>query len=126
MKNKLFHSIKVDSAIDTENTLIPPLLLQPFIENSIWHGIAKKRTKGQIDVEIKIENDMLLCIVDDDGVGRKPVVNGQKKNSSLGLKITKSRLEIISQLKKVNGSIEMFDKDQGLRVEIKLPLELRF
>jgi LytS/YehU family sensor histidine kinase len=126
LKNKLFHTIKVDSAIDAENTLIPPLLLQPFIENSIWHGIAKKGTKGQIDIEIRIENEMLLCIVDDDGIGRKPIVNGQKKNSSLGLKITKSRLEIISQLKKVKGSIEMFDKDQGLRVEIKLPLELRF
>ncbi len=125
-KNKLDHSIKVDSEIDVENTLVPPLLLQPFIENSIWHGIAKKETKGNIDIEIKLEDKMLVCRVDDDGVGRKKVVGHHLEKESMGIKITKNRLDVISQLNKMKGSIDIFDKKQGLRVELKLPLKLNF
>lgn len=127
LKDKLFHSIKVDEKIDIENTLVPPLLLQPFIENSIWHGIAKKKDKGQIDINIKVEGQMMVCIVEDDGVGRKK--NGtqnHKERESMGIKITKNRLDVIGQLSKMQGSVEMIDKEQGLRVELKMPLKLRF
>jgi len=126
LKNKLFHKIEIDSVLDVENTLVPPLMLQPFIENSIWHGIAQKGGQGNIDIQIKKDNEMIVCTVDDDGVGRKKVVINGNKNDSMGLKITKNRLDILSQIKKVKGSIHMFDKTEGLRVELKLPLELRF
>ena len=127
LKDKLFHTIKVDESIDVENTLVPPMLLQPFIENSIWHGIAAKKTKGLISIEIKIEDQMVVCIVEDDGVGRKKTRGDDyQERESMGIKITKNRLDIISQLKGVQGSIAMFDKKQGLRVELKLPLELNF
>ena len=124
--NKLSYTIKVDKTIAVENTLVPPLILQPFIENSIWHGIANKETNGHIQIEIKKQNEMLVCIVEDDGVGRKKVNNTKSQNTSLGIKITKSRLDIINQLKKTNGSVEMFDKEDGFKVELKLPLEVRF
>jgi LytS/YehU family sensor histidine kinase len=126
LKNKFSYDIKVDKAITIENTLIPPLILQPFIENSIWHGIAGKESKGHIHIEIKKENEMMVCIVEDDGVGRKNSIDTKPENVSMGIKITKSRLDIINQLKKTKGRVEMFDKTQGLRVELKLPLELRF
>ncbi len=126
LQNKLSHTIKVDEIIDAENTLVPPLMLQPFIENSIWHGIANGEHPGEIDIHIKKEEDMVVCIVDDNGLGRRKTLDVQSDKNSMGLKITKNRLDIISELKKVKGSIEMFDKEQGLRVELKLPLELRF
>jgi len=126
LKNKLSYDIKVDKNIDVENTLIPPLILQPFIENSIWHGIARKESKGHILIEIKKDNEMIVCIIEDDGVGRKKAINIKPENKSMGVKITKSRLDIINQLKNTKGSIEMLDKDHGLRVELKLPFELRF
>jgi len=126
LKNKLSYNIKVDKTIAIENTLIPPLILQPFIENSIWHGIAGKESKGHIQIEIKKENEMMVCIVDDDGIGRKNSINAKPETTSMGIKITKSRLDIINQLKKTKGSVEMFDKTKGLRVELKLPLELCF
>jgi len=126
LKNKLSYAIKIDKAIDRENTLLPPLMLQPFIENSIWHGIAKKTSKGHIEIEIKKEGDMIVCIVDDDGVGRKKTIDVKKETYSMGVKITKNRLDIINQLRKVKGSLAMFDKGQGLRVELRLPLELQF
>ncbi len=126
LKNKFSYNIKIDKNIDVENTLVPPLILQPFIENSIWHGIAKKESNGHIEIKIKMQNEMLVYIIDDDGVGRKKVNSTKPENTSLGIKITKSRLDIINQLKNTNGSVEMFDKKQGLKVELKLPLELRF
>lgn len=126
LKNKLFHKIDVDEKLDIENTLVPPLMLQPFIENSIWHGIAPKDGQGNIDIQIKQENEMVVCAVDDDGVGRKNAAKNGSENDSMGVRITKSRLEIVNQLKEVKGSIAMFDKVDGLRVELKLPLELRF
>lgn len=126
LQNKLNHSIKVDKSIDAQNTLVPPLMLQPFIENSIWHGIANREHPCEIDIQIKKEMDMVVCIVDDNGAGRRKTLDIQSEKSSMGLKITKNRLDIISELKKVKGSIEMFDKERGLRVELKLPLELRF
>ncbi|MBM1107918.1 tetratricopeptide repeat protein [Aurantibacter crassamenti] len=126
LKNKLLHTISVDSTIDAENTLVPPMLLQPFIENSIWHGIDKKNGSGSITIHIKKENKLVVCSVDDDGVGRKKELNGQVGKTSMGINITASRLEIMGRLKQIKGSIEMFDKEEGLRVELKLPLELRF
>lgn len=126
LKNKLFHKIEVDEKLDAENTLVPPMMLQPFIENSIWHGIAPKEGQGNIDIQIKQEKEMVICTVDDNGVGRKKSFATGSENYSMGVKITKNRLDIISQLKKVKGSIHMFDKTEGLRVELKLPLELRF
>ncbi len=69
---------------------------------------------------------MICCAIDDDGVGRKNAVKTHQKNDSLGIKITKNRLEIINQFRKLKGSVEMLDKVEGLRVELKLPLELRF
>lgn len=126
LKNKLSHTVTVAQDVDPENTLVPPMLLQPFIENSIWHGIAQKEKKGHIAISVKKEGDMVVCIVDDDGVGRSATMNGAPTHTSMGVKITENRLDILGRLKKAKGSIAMFDKKQGLRVELKLPLELRF
>ncbi len=126
LKNKFSYKIIRDENIDIENTLVPPLILQPFIENSIWHGISPKETNGHILIAYKKENEMLICSVEDDGVGRKNSKTLKPENTSMGVKITKSRLEIINQLKKTKGSLEIFDKSKGLKVVLKLPLERRF
>ena len=127
LDNKFSYSIEVDEAIDIENTLVPPLILQPFIENSIWHGISKKEDKGHIKIQIKKDNDMIICIVDDDGVG----LNENKVNSeriSLGQSITKDRIDIINKVKKTNGTVVIKNKPEGkgVNVEVKLPLEIAF
>jgi tetratricopeptide (TPR) repeat protein len=127
LKNKFTYSISVDEAIDVENTLIPPLILQPFIENSIWHGISKKETNGHIQISIKKETNMLVCIVDDNGIGRNmdsQLQNAEKK--SLGSNITKSRIDIINKKKNTNGTVTLIDKKEGFCVEVRLPLQLAF
>ncbi len=131
LKNKFSYEIKVDESIDKENTVVPPLILQPFVENSIWHGISPKPGNGKINIEIRKEGDMIICIVEDNGVGRRKteqistgIKHGEKK--SIGMKITRSRIDILNRIKKSKAAVELFDLPEGLRVEVKLPLSLSF
>ena len=127
LKNKFTYNINVDNQLNTINTLVPPMILQPFIENSIWHGISNKDGMGHIDIDIKRDGQMIVCVVEDNGVGRKnTITNGSNQNTSLGVKITKERIDIINKNKKIKGTVTLQDKEQGLRVEVKLPLELAF
>lgn len=126
LNNKFSYEIKIDKEIDAENTLVPPMLLQPFVENSIWHGIADKPGEGKICVEIKKEAEMINCIVEDNGVGRKGTQSSNGAKRSLGMKITKARIDILNKLKRSKAGIELFDLHEGLRVQVKLPLELSF
>ncbi|MAB48639.1 MAG: hypothetical protein CMC05_08415 [Flavobacteriaceae bacterium] len=127
LDNKFSYSIEVDEAIDVENTLVPPLILQPFIENSIWHGISKKEDKGHIKIQIKKDKDMIVCVVDDDGVGLKEN-KGNSERISLGQSITKDRIDIINKIKKTKGTVVIKNKPEGkgVNVEVKLPLEIAF
>jgi len=136
-QNKFQYIIEVDPSIDKENTLIPPLLLQPFAENSILHGIQNKEG-GLIKINISAaENNMMRCTVEDNGTGRTVPETEQeqkfeKKRKSLGMKIMEERLYIINQLKRAKAAVNIFDlKDAenrpgGLRVELLLPLESAF
>lgn len=124
LTKKLSYNFRIDDEIDIQNTLLPPLLLQPLIENSIWHGISQKEGDGHILVEIIKNNQQLICAVEDNGIGIKN--KDILKESSMGLTITRQRIEITNSLKKVKGSINYIDKPEGLRVELILPLELKF
>lgn len=125
LNNKFDYEIIVDDTIDKENTLIPPLILQPFVENSIWHGIAHKEGEGKILVHVQQQNNMLNCIVEDNGIGMQPNEN-TKKRKSLGMRITRERIEIINKQKNTNASVTVAGKESGVRAEILLPLELSF
>nr|MBK9653842.1 tetratricopeptide repeat protein [Bacteroidota bacterium] len=134
-QNRFQYLIEVDAAIDKEDTLIPPLLLQPFVENSILHGVSAKEN-GVIKIIIAKRNQMLYCAIEDNGKGRNQNVKmedgAEKKRESLGMKITQERLHIINQQKKVNATVNIVDlKDEqnnpaGLRVELLLPFESAF
>ncbi|MFD1615697.1 tetratricopeptide repeat-containing sensor histidine kinase [Gelatiniphilus marinus] len=126
LNNSFTYSIKINDNLDANNTLIPPLILQPFLENSIWHGIAPMANAGHIDITFKKEANMLFCSVEDNGVGRKHAKKDKKQNKSFGINLTKSRIDIINSQNKTKGSLNIIDKQQGLRVEVKLPLKQAF
>jgi len=130
-EHKFNYQIKVDEDIDPENTLIPPLILQPFVENSIWHGISKKQGSGKILISIKKEGSMINCIVEDNGIGMKESTvskteNDNQSKKSLGMKITKARIDIMNKIKKSNAKITESYLEEGTKIEIKLPEELAF
>ena len=71
---------------------------------------------------------MLICRVDDNGIGRKKSATNKtnEDNKSMGMSITKSRIEIINKLKNTNGNIEIIDKTEGTRINVSLPIQLAF
>lgn len=131
-KNKFQYVIDVEPGIDRECTLVPPMLLQPFVENSIIHGISNKEG-GIIKISVGREGAMIRCVVEDNGGGRKNTVGfkvaREVKRESLGVKITQERLHLLEKLKKVKTAIFITDLSDinnglsGLRIELLLPFE---
>lgn len=120
LNNKFRYRIDVDDSIDVERTYIPPLILQPFIENSIWHGLnGKAGDAGLLTVGIHRKEEMLCCVVEDNGKGRS-VSDGGVSRRSFGMKITSDRIKILNK----NATMRVVDLEQGTRVEIWLPLLL--
>ena len=123
LNNKFCYSVNVTEDIDQSSILIPPMLLQPYIENSIWHGMENKEAGGLIDIQIEKENEMLLCTISDNGPGF-----GEKKNSkshkSYGSSLSAQRIEILNRLKKANGYVKISQPTQstGVKVELAIPI----
>ncbi len=130
LNNQFDYSISIAEDIDPDNTLVPPLLLQPFVENSIWHGLANKKAGGRIMISISSANGMLSCVVEDNGAGRNHIAVASNQRDtlkkSLGMKITRDRIDIINQSKNANASLTLHDLTEGLRAELRLPLETAF
>lgn len=127
LPGKFSYIIYVENELDTENILVPPLLLQPFIENSIWHGFNGKENHGNIAIDFKRKDDMLLCSVDDDGRGGSLNTTGAGKKS-LGIAITENRIQILNKQKKASGKLQILPKlnNSGTRVEVSLPFQTAF
>ena len=132
LNNKFEYEININKNIDVQFEEIPPMLIQPYIENAIWHGISHKPTNGTIKLSFDLINESLLkCEIEDDGIGRKKAMElkkVQQKNVSLGMSITKDRLEIINSLKDSALNINIIDlkddnKAKGTKIEIFIPLD---
>ncbi|MBN1416956.1 MAG: tetratricopeptide repeat protein [Bacteroidales bacterium] len=131
-KGKFDYTIRVDDKIDPYDYKIPTLLVQPFVENSLWHGIQNKTGKGHIDIEFRLNNDLLFCSIEDDGIGRGNAAliknEYQKNHHSLGTHITQDRMRLLRELygKKLDikyiDLTNRFNTPAGTRVEINLPI----
>ncbi|HLX65654.1 MAG TPA: histidine kinase, partial [Puia sp.] len=127
LRNDLHYEIVIDKDIDPDATMVPPLIIQPFVENSIWHGFSGKAFSGKISIRITREDGMIYYIVEDNGIGRKEAGKYTPAGKrSMGLRITRDRIDIINQTKGTRAGVEIFDLSEGTRVELKLPLELNY
>ncbi len=126
------YAIDKDPAIDVKTTMVPPLILQPFIENSIKHGFINGEETYKINICLRTSDNMLFCVITDNGIGYMASRNGIKrvsgyKKESLGLKLTEDRLRVINQMKLCSASFTIQDlqtKDIGLNgtvVSLSLP-----
>lgn len=130
-KGKISYRISVDDDIDQENIQVPSMVLQPFIENAIWHGLMHKDGDGLINISISENNDLLRCVIEDNGVGREKALELQEKtvmkHQSMGLQITEERLRLLNS-RELQDLISITDlKDSvnralGTRVDISIPL----
>jgi tetratricopeptide (TPR) repeat protein len=99
-KNAFDYRIDVDPDLDTDEVRIPPLLVQPFVENAVWHGLMHKDERGSLLVRLRVDGDMLTCVVRDNGVGRKRAgmlkSKSAEKHKSMGLQITAERMALLT------------------------------
>lgn len=126
--NKFDFQVRIDESINRENTHIPPLILQPFVENAIWHGLMKKKGRGQITIDIKAKNsDILFVAIEDNGVGRESA-NEQntvlhEKGKSFGMQITADRINALNKKDNNIKIVDLYDSEKkaaGTRVEFEL------
>jgi hypothetical protein len=131
-KDKFDYKINVDEEIDTLLYKVPTMLIQPYVENSICHGLMPGEDKGLIKIDLKLENEYISCIIEDNGIGREAAHEKKRMNennhNSLGTRIVSSRLDLVNalygtslktiytDLKNINGEPE------GTRVEIQIPI----
>jgi tetratricopeptide (TPR) repeat protein len=131
--DKFDYSIEVDEKIDSEGVLIPPMLAQPFIENSIEHGIKHKKSKGNINIRFTLKNNMIVFEVEDDGVGRekaREILEKQNKDHrSMATNITRDRIHVLNKKLRQKISLTIADlKDDkgnpaGTNVTFDIPLK---
>ena len=127
--NRFKYKIDVDADVDVKNIEIAPLIVQPFVENAIIHGLVPKKDDCFLSIRFsKISNDKLLCVVEDNGVGRKLSEKMKQErgasHKSYGMSITRRRLETLTKISNDDFSVEVVDlyddkgEASGTRVNI--------
>lgn len=131
-KDKFDYEINIDDEIDTIMYKVPTMLIQPYVENSICHGLMPAEGKGHITIDLKLEKEFISCLIEDNGIGREAAQekkrNKEDNHSSLGTQIVSSRLELVNALygttlKTVYTDLKNGKGDpEGTRVEIHIPI----
>ncbi|MEL6925478.1 MAG: histidine kinase [Bacteroidota bacterium] len=120
------YSVSAAENINTTSFEIPPMLIQPFIENAIEHGFKNRTGRKEIDVELKYANAQLICTITDNGVGiEAQKISGQPNKKSLATAITSERLEILSKDLNMEASVTIEDRkkynERGTIVTLIIP-----
>ncbi len=129
-KNAFDYSITFINTIDAATIFVPPLILQPFAENAIWHGLMHKKGGGHLDIALSIEGKILTGIITDNGIGRSEAAllnsKSAEKDKSMGMKITVERLALLNKTIDQQSFFDIEDiKDKngntsGTKVELKI------
>lgn len=129
-KNAFEYEIVLADDIDASVIFVPPLLLQPFCENAIWHGLMHQTTPGKLRVEFSMKGDVVHCTITDNGIGIKKAQElastSPEKIKSLGLRLTRDRLALFNQGNAMHTSYEIEDivhedgSVQGTRVKLQI------
>jgi sensor histidine kinase YesM len=127
-EEKFEFEVKVDDSVDPDYDIMPPLLMQPYVENAILH-------KGKLSIDLQSKNNFLICTITDNGIGRERSneirrTMPQNKHKSLGMKITEDRLKILNDINRSQLSVIITDlKDAqgnatGTQVQLFVPLSI--
>jgi LytS/YehU family sensor histidine kinase len=112
-KNAFDYSIHIEKDLDITSLNMPPLIIQPFVENAIWHGLMHKDDPGFLLISIRTNNNILICEITDNGIGRKRAYEFKSKSveikKSMGIEITKKRLELLNGSFEPSSFIEIHD-----------------
>lgn len=131
-KDKFDFRITIDDEIDPIMHKVPTMLIQPYVENSISHGLIPKEGKGFVSIDLKLNSNCILCTIEDNGIGREASMERNIKkegnHNSLGTRISRSRLDLVNELYGTSLQTVYSDlkdgegRPAGTRVEIHIPL----
>jgi LytS/YehU family sensor histidine kinase len=130
---KFTYEIKVANNLGTDTIELPPLIIQPYVENAIWHGLLHKENNGHLSIQVNMAGDtMLQCIIEDNGIGREKAKELKSKTAtsrkSLGMQLTENRLSLLNKHAELNASVEIVDLQNGgsealgTKVILKIPV----
>jgi hypothetical protein len=122
-------SIKIDPKIDPDNCMVPPLLIQPYVENAIWHGLMPLNSRGSLVLNYRKNEGYLEIDVIDDGIGMqkaKVVVEGELKKNGKGRIIAGNRIEMINKLFDTPSEVSIAElypdrENKGTRISVRIP-----
>ncbi len=130
-KDKFTFFIHLDQQLDQYNIEIPSMVIQPFVENAINHGLLHKKNKGILQIHFMLEDNNILCTIEDNGIGREAALALKKASyksyKSRGMNIVNDRLQLINTLEKQHYDITISDLEDangsatGTKVYIKFP-----
>jgi len=120
------YTIMVDDELDSHQTLIPPMLIQPFVENAIEHGFRNISYKGKLQISFQRSDEMLMIIIEDNGSGLDAKPLNKPKKQSLSQTIISERFEVLFGNYTKKAHFKLLDKkgisETGVRVEIHIPM----
>ncbi len=133
-ENRFSYSVVIEDDVNTSNIFVPPLIIQPYVENAIWHGLLHKKTAGKLKITLGMPSECLLqCVIEDNGIGRDKARELRSKSvatkKSLGMKLTEDRLALLAKLSQTEATIEVEDvrteEDEaaGTKVIITIPVD---
>lgn len=127
--DKFDYEINVDETLDADAIFVPNMLLQPHLENAIWHGLRYKEDKGFLKLSFKLENNLVKVTIDDNGIGLKKSkelkTSNQKVHESRGLTNTLERINLLNELYRKNILFQISEKElpqTGTQIELTFPL----
>lgn len=111
--NKFDYKIAVSDDVDTTVLKVPPLIVQPYAENAIWHGLMHKKDKGHLEIGFYKQENILFCKITDDGIGRKQASQMKGRSAmghkSMGMRITADRISMMQQKNSSRTAVEVND-----------------
>ena len=131
-EDKFDYQFNIDPSIDEDDICIPPMLIQPYLENAIWHGLMLKKTKGLLKLNIeKNNNASILFTIEDNGIGREKageISKSRKHHKSTGMKNIEKRIALMNKIYKSDMKVKIIDlyndkhEPIGTKVELYIPL----
>ncbi|HKO75979.1 MAG TPA: histidine kinase [Flavobacterium sp.] len=128
-QDKFDFKISVDPELDAERTMVPNMIIQPHLENAIWHGLRYLEAKGLLQLQVQLTKGKMVIRIDDSGIGltksQELKTSNQKAHESRGMNNTKERISLLNELYKKNIAFQIAEKafpETGTIVEIVFPL----
>lgn len=132
-KDKFEYQFRVSEGIDTSEFEIPPMIIQPFIENAVWHGLRYKDEKGFLDIDFNTNKDSLVITIIDNGIGRKKSLEiktkNQKLQNSTGMQNIENRILMMNEVFRTNINAVVSnafenETDSGTKVVLFIPKKM--